>query len=130
MLLSQVLLSPGTVKFRYNGHLAAKLSVDLTSKVCATIGGQYVRYFSVVEKKLVQSAGSIDCSVLCTWYGSKVSAEAVQDGENVALAFGVGYCDEVYKDELKWTVAPFTVTNRPAYSLAIIYLKFCTCHRN
>ena len=51
--ISRALQSPGTLKFRYNGHLTAKLSVDLTSKVCATIGGHYVRYFSVAEKKLV-----------------------------------------------------------------------------
>ena len=38
------------------------------------------------------------------------------------LAFGVGHCDKAYKDELKWSLASFTVTNRPACALA-----FCTC---
>ena len=72
-IIFRALRSPGTVKFRYNGHLAVKLSVDITCKMCATIGGHYVRYFSLVEKKLLQFAASVDC----TWYSSKVSAEAV-----------------------------------------------------
>ena len=62
-----------------------------------------MRYFSVAEKKLVQSAGSIDCTVPCTWYGSIVLTGADKDGEDLALAFGVGHCGEVYKGEFKWS---------------------------
>ena len=38
---------------------------------------------------LVQSVGSVNCTIPCPWYGSKVSAEVVFNDEDVALVFGL-----------------------------------------
>ena len=43
--ISRALRSLEAVKFRYNGHLIATLSVDLTSKVCVTVGAHFVMSF-------------------------------------------------------------------------------------
>lgn len=75
--VARVLWSPESVKFLCKGHSYAKLSIDYTGKVCATIKGYDVGYFFVAEKNLAKTTSGIDNTVSSVWYGSKVSAEAV-----------------------------------------------------
>ena len=93
----------------------------------ASIKGYYVWYFSVAKKELVQTAGSINCSVSCALYGHEVPTETVKNGKDVALSFGVGHCDEVYKDELEWSPASLAVTNWPTRALPVVAFTFYTC---
>ena len=96
--IPRALWSPRAVEFLCDGHLVTELSVYFAGKMCATIRGYYAWFFPVSEKELVQTAGSVYCTVPCAWYGSEVSTKAVKDGEDVALSLRVWHGDEVSKD--------------------------------